>query len=342
MPTVALPSRGIQINYHAFGNGPEYVVLVNGFMMTYHGWCQQVQFFTDGDNAARYTVLAFDNRGVGRSSSITGPCSISTLALDLLALLTELHWNTFHLIGISMGGMISLEIAARAPSRLKSLILMNTHGGGWNSRPPWIGFSTVIKSAAKPDDMSVTARNTFGNPVFEDPAARKRLFEAHIDAWARLKDVPRNIEVGRALTQIPDSTGPRPSRTSVSTFLFQGLGICLHYLSIARLESIRDAKIPTTIMVGTDDALIRPANSYDLYRALTAPWVRLHTFENGGHAIIMESVEKVNDLILEQLEAVQEHSRAAAGAEKNFQWPECTTQTIVTSSVGLSGARSKL
>ena len=33
----------------------------------------------------------------------------------------------FHLVGISMGGMISLEMASQAASRLQSLLLVNTH-----------------------------------------------------------------------------------------------------------------------------------------------------------------------------------------------------------------------
>ena len=80
MPTVHLCSRGVNINYHAFGHGPEYLVLVNGFMMTYHGWSAQVKMLADGEMKEKYTTLVLDNRGVGRSSRsylyLARPCMI--------------------------------------------------------------------------------------------------------------------------------------------------------------------------------------------------------------------------------------------------------------------------
>lgn len=327
------------MNYHAFGSGPELVVLVNGFMMTYHGWSQQVEFFMRKENAAKYTVLAFDNRGVGRSSPITRPCNVSTLAWDVLALLSDLQWMRFHLIGISMGGMISLEMAACAPCRVKSLVLLNTHAGGLGAIPPAIGLQTVFRSMLNPNDISVGDRNNFGNAVFADEVARKRINSSAAESWARLRDIPRNQNVGCALPQVPDSTGPRPSRVPLLSFLFQGVGTFSHYVSNCRLQTIRDARIPTTIVASSDDTLVRPSNAHRLYKALAAPWVRLHTFENGGHAIILEAADEVNRLLIEHLDT-------AVLAEKEelheFKWPEIMPRTVVTCSAAVVSAISKL
>lgn len=53
--------------------------------------------------------------------------STSQLAADTIELLDHLGWNeNVNLVGISMGGMISLEVAYRTPERLSSLILTST------------------------------------------------------------------------------------------------------------------------------------------------------------------------------------------------------------------------
>eukprot|EP00931_Biecheleriopsis_adriatica_P100901 TRINITY_DN76137_c0_g1_i1.p1 TRINITY_DN76137_c0_g1~~TRINITY_DN76137_c0_g1_i1.p1 ORF type:complete len:337 (+),score=46.69 TRINITY_DN76137_c0_g1_i1:95-1105(+) len=336
MPTVVLPSRGININYHAFGSGPEFVVLVNGFMMTYHGWSQQVEFFTKPENAAVYTTLVFDNRGVGRSSPITGPCNVSTLALDVLALLTALKWEQFHLVGISMGGMISLEMAARAPERLKSLVLMNTHAGGWGAIPPAVGLQTVIKSMLNPGDLSAGDRNNFGNAVFADIAARKRLNDLAAESWTKLREIPRNADVGKDLVIAAEPKG-RPPKVPPATFFVQGYGTVSHYISNARLGCIRSARIPTTIVVSTDDALVRPSNSYGMYKELAAPWVRLHEFQHGGHAIIMEAPDEVNRLLIDHLQQVQ-----AAADRQDFRWADATPHSVISTSDGHVQVRSNL
>ena len=43
-------------------------MLINGFMMTYHGWSAQLQMLSEGELSEKYTTLVLDNRGVGRSS----------------------------------------------------------------------------------------------------------------------------------------------------------------------------------------------------------------------------------------------------------------------------------
>eukprot|EP00928_Gymnodinium_smaydae_P037452 TRINITY_DN25997_c0_g1_i1.p1 TRINITY_DN25997_c0_g1~~TRINITY_DN25997_c0_g1_i1.p1 ORF type:complete len:342 (+),score=17.29 TRINITY_DN25997_c0_g1_i1:140-1165(+) len=341
MPTVHLPTRGINMNFHAFGHGHEHIVLVNGFTMTYHGWSRQIEFFSQQEHARKYTVLVFDNRGVGRSSPITGPCNISTLAMDVLSLLSELQWQTFHLVGISMGGMISLEMAARAPERLRSLVIMNTHAGGLGALPPLPGIKGVFAGLLDPANSSAGDRTNFGTAVFNDSSARLRLNKAAMDSWLRLRDIPRNLNVGSALTHVPESRGPKPARISPSTFFWQGLGTILHYVSKVRLEAIRDARIPTTIVKSSDDTLVRPSNSEGIFQTLDAPWVRLCTFEAGGHAIIMEAASEINDLLLNHLQAVHASS-ANDECKDNFRWPNKTPQVTVTSSVGTVRMVSKL
>jgi len=76
--------------------------------------------------AQDFRVLRYDGRGQGQSVIAPGPYTIDTLADDVLALLKELDVAKIHFCGLSMGGMVGMSLAMRAPERLEKLILCNT------------------------------------------------------------------------------------------------------------------------------------------------------------------------------------------------------------------------
>lgn len=57
------------------------------------------------------------------------------MAQDAIALADHLKWDKFHVVGVSMGGMISQEIALQVPDRICTLNLGVTHSGGKGSFP---------------------------------------------------------------------------------------------------------------------------------------------------------------------------------------------------------------
>jgi pimeloyl-ACP methyl ester carboxylesterase len=78
-----------------------------------------------------FQICIFDNRGCGRSSCPESKFSTSAMAKDTLDLLDHLEWEKVHVVGISMGGMISQELALLMlpQERLASLALAVTHAG---------------------------------------------------------------------------------------------------------------------------------------------------------------------------------------------------------------------
>jgi 3-oxoadipate enol-lactonase len=101
------------------------VLLVMGLGMNATGWWRTIPVL-----AEQLRVIAFDNRGVGRSNRPPGPYSVPQLADDAVAVLDAADVEKAHVYGISLGGMIAQEIALRHPDRVDALVLGATTPGG--------------------------------------------------------------------------------------------------------------------------------------------------------------------------------------------------------------------
>src|SRR5262245_65021527 len=94
----------IEIYYEEHGSGDP-LLLIMGLAADSQAWVFQLPAF-----AERFRTIAFDNRGVGRSSKPAGPYSIHQMADEAAALLDHLGIESAHVIGVSMGGMIAQEL----------------------------------------------------------------------------------------------------------------------------------------------------------------------------------------------------------------------------------------
>lgn len=73
-----------------------------------------------------FRVVRYDTRGHGQSPEVPGPYSMDDLADDVVALLDRLGLEKAHLVGLSLGGMTGIRLAARAPERVDRLVLLCT------------------------------------------------------------------------------------------------------------------------------------------------------------------------------------------------------------------------
>jgi pimeloyl-ACP methyl ester carboxylesterase len=110
--------------YEETGEG-EPLLMVMGLGTDHLGWILQVPEFSK-----HFRTITFDNRDVGQSKQADAPYEIADMARDALALADHLELDTFHLLGMSMGGAIAQEIALQAPDRLRTLTLVVTYAGG--------------------------------------------------------------------------------------------------------------------------------------------------------------------------------------------------------------------
>lgn len=108
------------------------------------GWLPQTDVLDQ-----RFQCVRFDNRGIGESQPQGAELSIEEMALDALAIMDTVGWDSAHVVGHSMGGIIAQQIALTARARVKSLALLCTSARGADAtrlslRIVWHGIRSRI------------------------------------------------------------------------------------------------------------------------------------------------------------------------------------------------------
>ena len=267
MPVI--PVNDIEINYVVDGPaGGETVVLVNGLADDLTTWDYQVPALLD----AGYRVLRFDNRGIGATSKPAGPYSGAQLAADAKGLVDALGISGFHLLGVSMGGMIAQEYALAYPDDLRSLTLACTYAAPgpfcgrmfamWADMAPVLGVPFVMR------DVTLWA---FTLDFFQQRPADLAEFETAM----RYMDMPTHAYLAQ-------------------------LAVIQRHDTVASLSRI---SVPTLVLAGEQDILIPVELSRALHRGI--PGAQWRTTA-GGHACLWESPDSFNAIVVEFLRAQAE------------------------------------
>jgi 3-oxoadipate enol-lactonase len=217
----------IELNYKLEGDGEETIVLVNGLADDLETWVLQM----DDLLAAGYRVLRFDNRGIGASSKPAGPYSSRMLADDAKALVDELGVTGFHLMGVSMGGMIAQEYALAHPGDLRSVTFACTYAAPgpfcsrmfamWAEMAPVLGVPFVMR------DVTLWA---FTVPFFEQRGEELAEFEIAM----RYMDQPVHAYLAQlAVIQQHDTAG-RLGQVSTPALVLAGEQDVLIPVSLSR------------------------------------------------------------------------------------------------------------
>eukprot|EP01126_Amoeba_proteus_P011254 TRINITY_DN14514_c0_g1_i1.p1 TRINITY_DN14514_c0_g1~~TRINITY_DN14514_c0_g1_i1.p1 ORF type:complete len:301 (+),score=41.01 TRINITY_DN14514_c0_g1_i1:185-1087(+) len=280
MPHFSVDNGTVNYHYKIYGHGPIRALFINGLATPMGDWKRQVEFFSK--NPEQFQIVLVDNRGVGQTSSPVGLYSASRMALDALEFLDDcLHWERFHLVGLSMGGMIALELALLTMHRLLSLTLMVTHAGGITSVMPMAALVRSLKY--RPNH---TPEEYVDNilPLLYSKEWRKQLY---VDEDG-VQTNETNEEMARR-----EMVALREKNPAKFMGLVGQLGaVFTHYVSSARLEELKNSKVPVLIMTGTKDKLVRPINSF-LLKDILEP-EEFIVFEGAGHMIHKERYLEVN------------------------------------------------
>ena len=271
MPTTK--ANGIEIYYETHGEGPP-LLLIMGLGANATAWWRQIPAF-----AERHRVIAFDNRGAGRSEKPAGPYNIPQLADDAAALMDVLGIGSSHVFGMSLGGMIAQEYALRHPHRVQALVLGGTTPGG--AKAVTAG-AEVVTHFATVATLPVEQAIERGMSLLYSDA-----FIATNREWL----LPRALELAHLM--------PPPHALQAQ------LIAAMTHNTYDRLGKIG---APTLVLSGTADKIVPHPNAALLSEGI--PGARLVAFEGAGHGFLVERAEDVNRSVLGFL---ADHAGAHAG-----------------------------
>lgn len=266
MPEVRV--NGINISYKVQGKG-EPLVLIMGLGGEGGDWLLQARTFK-----RYYRVITFDNRGVGRSDKPAEPYTVKTMADDTVGLMDYLGIDKAHILGVSMGGMITQEVAINYPERVKKLILVSTDAGKdeKDRHSPELLKAMGLKEGFSDEDI-------------------------------------RSVDIGRVMNALNAHAFNSGAIKTVAVpycwvrgklFGIEGLkGQFEAAMAHSTLDRLHMIEAPTLVIAGTEDRII-PHSSADVL-ASRIPGARLVKIEGGSHTLVAEKRGRFNREVLDFL-----------------------------------------
>jgi pimeloyl-ACP methyl ester carboxylesterase len=253
----------VDLSYERTGSGPP-LLLVMGMSGTALHW--GAPFLED--LGRDFELISYDHRGVGRSTRLEGPLSISQMADDAAALLAALELDSANVLGVSMGGMVAQELALRHPERVEALVLGCTYCGGEGSSlaPPEV--IQRLAAAMQSGDRALALRTGWEINLSPGAAADEQSYARFLEAAASYA-----VAVPVILAQMQAVAGHDTSR---------------------RLGGLQ---APTLVVHGTADQLIPVSNGHLI--AGLIPGARLEILEGVGHMFWWETPGRAAELVRE-------------------------------------------
>jgi pimeloyl-ACP methyl ester carboxylesterase len=283
--------HGSKVNYVDIGSGPgEPVVFVHGLGGQWQNWLENIP-----RAAQERRAIALDLPGFGLSEMPRNEISISNYARTVEALCQHLGLERVAVVGNSMGGFVSSEVAIRYPERVERLVLVSAAG---------ISSANVYRAPALVVGRAMVA-------IMAYTAARQR-------------DMARR-PVGRHMAL--SLVARHPSRLDADLAwegLFKGAGKP-GFMDALRANLVYDFRdrlpeiaCPTLIIWGEDDAVISVRDAAEFERLI--PDSRKLVMKDTGHVSMAERPAAFNDVLMDFLaetgpaeakEPVQGESQAA-------------------------------
>jgi len=217
----------------------------------------------------RHRVLRFDHRGHGRSPLPEGPYEVADLGGDVLALLDRLGLERVSYVGVSLGGMVGMWLAAHAPERIERLVCVCSSA----YLPPaevWAARAATVREA---HSVSVIAESILER--WFTPACAEE--QPDVLAWMRgmLCDCPA-----------------------------EGYAACCGVIERLDLRGeLARITAPTLVIAAAEDPSTPPEHSAMI--AAGVPGARLEVLPQGAHLVAVERPDEVTVLIDRHLEATR-------------------------------------
>ncbi|KJS32733.1 MAG: hypothetical protein VR64_05445 [Desulfatitalea sp. BRH_c12] len=249
--------NGCDLYYEIHGQGDP-LVMIMGLRRNIAWWHLQIPFL-----AKHFQVIAFDNRGAGRSDKPAMAYSTRLFADDTAALMDALGIEKAHILGISMGGYIAQELTINHPHKVTDLVLGCTSCGGEQAVP------------MHPDRLAQFMANKGLTP--------EQILQKDMDIYFSDGFIAGNPAAIAAFSDI-SMRFYQPAEAFLRQY-----AACQRHDTAARLDRIVQ---PALVMTGDDDPLVPAQNSFILAERL--PAARLSVFPKGRHCFFMEFADRFN------------------------------------------------
>ncbi len=259
---------GTRIHYEVTGkSGATPVLMIQGLGASKNAWnLQRIAM------ATRFRIISFDNRGAGRSDKPTEPFTLEQMADDALAVLDAAGIETAHVVGASMGGVISQIVAVKFPHRVRSLTLVCTAC----RNHPW--RQELLQSWAK-------------------TAADKGMIEVGKEA-AQWVMSPRSF---RRLVPAFTWMGPLAALRPRHSFVSQIDAILNTREDL--VDQLSTITAPTMVIVGNQDILTPRGDSEEIAERI--PNAELVVISGAAHGLMMEHSSTFNRILIEFLQRTE-------------------------------------
>ncbi|HYG54066.1 MAG TPA: alpha/beta hydrolase [Burkholderiales bacterium] len=256
----------IEMYYEVHGEGTP-LVHIGGLAGDARTWEKQIKHL-----AQHFKVLAFDNRGTGRSDCPDVPYSTKLFARDTVGLMDAVGIQKAHVLGISMGGAVAQEIALGWPDRVLSLVIN-------------CSFARMDRYGAR------TLENIMGVYQAQGPREAARHFVLYfytLPFFNQHKDVVDEKENNLADAKRPAHAFIHSTRA------------CLEHDARDRLPSI---KVPVLVNAGSEDLMCSPGCSEEIARLV--PGAKLKIYPGSSHFFLSEHFDDAMADIIGFLKAVK-------------------------------------
>lgn len=248
----------VEIGWESHGSGDP-LLLIHGLGYARWGWEPLLPLLSD-----HFTVITFDNRGIGETSVPPGPYTAGAMAADARAVLEASGVDRAHVAGSSLGGMVAQELAISHPQTVDRLVLISTTPGATLGLP-----------------MPQVTLDLFGAVATMEPAeAVRRFVENALGADPDPAVVERILH--HRTTKPQDPSGWAAQAAAGTT-----------YDGDDRVSQIGS---PTLAISGTADNVVDFRNSQVLAELI--PDCKLRLVEGGGHLVFWEHPGEVAEQMI--------------------------------------------
>jgi pimeloyl-ACP methyl ester carboxylesterase len=276
IPAKKVQVRNIEIAYKMLGKGDP-ILLFNGGSDGMDAWDRS---FLKG-LSSNHTVIVFDSRGIGNTTSGSKPYTYQQLANDTAGLLDALKIPKADVLGYSLGSYIAQQLAIMYPDKVNSLVLVGSSCGGKDHTPKPPEF---LKLQSEIVNKSL-------NNVSISQEEMKSLVSASLGSgWIRLH--PESLENIPTLQQAKPGLSPDAmnNQNNVGKHWEDNpnwSGACDELAKLAK---------PTLVITGTDDDNYQPhVNSLKIVEKIPGAW--LVQIKDAGHAVMDQYPEEISKIM---------------------------------------------